>query len=224
MTRFTVMGDETVLNLAKKRLQTLRAKSYSLEKLAVRSIVKNVRFYLDIDDQLRQLISLPGVLREKILQTLTKRKNIDDNGKTEEIYDLVGIFPFLLSSRTRDIELNGIMSFVCPGRFKTKRYMDQEGTEVTTLKKATEYCVQLLEWIELLAPNVETLIIKQNNPFAKSQFIEGRFPTFLVNDVSNTFLRILLEMSFAQRNFKNFPFYFQTSRASRLNWINKTGF
>ncbi|CAB3375027.1 Hypothetical predicted protein [Cloeon dipterum] len=160
-----MVDDETVLNLAKKRLQTIRAKSYSLEKLAVRTLLKNIRFYLNSDGQLGQLKSLPGVLRDKILQTLIQRRNIDDNGKTEEINDLMGIFPFLLSSRTRCIELNGIMSFACPRRFKTKRYLDQEETDVTTLKKETECCVQLLQWIEALAPKVETLIIMKNNPF-----------------------------------------------------------
>ncbi|CAB3375028.1 Hypothetical predicted protein [Cloeon dipterum] len=162
----TVMDDETVLNLAKKRLQNLRAKNYSLEKLAVRTILKNVRFYLEIDDQLGQLKSLPGVLREKILQTLIMRKNIDDDGKAEVFKDLMGIFPYLLSSRTRYIELNGILSFVCPNR-------------IASLVKERECCAQLLEWIETLAPKVETLIIKQNYTFPEISYPLDNKPTVL---------------------------------------------
>ncbi|CAB3375025.1 Hypothetical predicted protein [Cloeon dipterum] len=167
------MDDETVLNLAKKRLQTIRAKSNSLEKLAVRSIVKNVGFYFNSHRQLRKLKRLPGVLREKILQKLIKRKNIDDNGKTEKFKALMGIFPFLLSSRTRYIELNGIMSFIYPAQFKPKHYLRNERTDFATLKKEAKCCIQILQWIETLAPKVETLIIKRNHPFARSPFFEG---------------------------------------------------
>ncbi|CAB3386930.1 Hypothetical predicted protein [Cloeon dipterum] len=115
---FRTRSTEDELQLiTRKRLQNLRLRSLGLQQLAVREISKQLTFYLTHPDELEKLTSLPGVLRDKILQVLMKKRCLHEQGEKREFKNLKAIFPLLLSPRTRYIELNGILSF-CPGRFK----------------------------------------------------------------------------------------------------------
>ncbi|CAB3389082.1 Hypothetical predicted protein [Cloeon dipterum] len=146
------MQDELQL-MTKKRLQNLRRRSLGLQQLAVREISKQLTFYRTHPDELEKLKSLPGVLRDKILQVLMRKRCLDVQEQEIEFENLKEIFPLLLSPRTRYIELNGILSF-CPDRYKNGKIV-----------KVTQWCVELLKQIEARAPQVETLIINRNNPF-----------------------------------------------------------
>ncbi|CAB3378514.1 Hypothetical predicted protein [Cloeon dipterum] len=142
-----------MLQLTEKRLQNLRRRSLGLQQLAVRVISKKLEFYRTHSDELEKLKGLPGVLREKILQVLMKKRCVNLLGRETEFENLKVVFPLLLSSRTRYIELNGILSF-CPDWFEDRK-----------IEKVTQCCVELLKQIEIRAPQVETLIIQRDNPF-----------------------------------------------------------
>ncbi|CAB3361356.1 Hypothetical predicted protein [Cloeon dipterum] len=154
------MAEVDKLHLTKKRLQNLRRRSLGLQQLAVRVISKQLTFYTSQPDEFEKLKSLPGVLRDKILQVLMKKKCLDMQGREREFENLKVVFPMLLSPRTHYIELNSILSF-CPDWFTD-----------SNVDKVTPWCVELLKHIETRAPRVETLIIKRNN---SSLYKEGPY-------------------------------------------------
>ncbi|CAB3386929.1 Hypothetical predicted protein [Cloeon dipterum] len=134
------------LQLTKKRLQNLRRRSFGLQQLTVRIILKQLTFYLTHPDELEKLKNLPGVLRDKILQVLMKKRCLDEQGEKMEFENLKAIFPLLLSPRTRYIELNGILSF-CPDRFIERK-----------IEKVTQWdSAEVVEEMPKLFPKVTSL-------------------------------------------------------------------
>ncbi|CAB3371386.1 Hypothetical predicted protein [Cloeon dipterum] len=138
-----------VLLLTKKRLQNLRRKRLGLEQLAVRVILKHLIFYLRHPKKLEKLTSLPGVLRDKILQVLMQKKCLKKQGEQMEFEIMIKFFSLLLSPRTRYIELNGILSF-CPDRYKNGKI-----EKVTQWDGAKE-----MEAMPILFPKVTCLMVK----------------------------------------------------------------
>ncbi|CAB3386931.1 Hypothetical predicted protein [Cloeon dipterum] len=208
----TTLSTEDALQLTKKRLQNLRRRRLGLQQLAVREISKQLTFYLTHPDELEKLKSLPGALRDKILQVLMKRKCFDKQGEKMEFENLKEFFPLLLSPRTRYIELNGILTF-CPGW-----YTDKES------KNVIKSCVELLKQIEARAPNVETLVINRNNPFDTDN--QGIDATLGNAEFNQDMVKSLLKMQNLNRLNVNVYFIQLTDvlkickNLSRLEYIN----
>ncbi|CAB3387383.1 Hypothetical predicted protein [Cloeon dipterum] len=159
--------------MTKKRLQNLRRKRFSLQQLAVRVISNQLTFYRKHHDELEKLKSLPGVLRDKILQALMKKRCMDNHQERKtEFENLKKVFPLLLSRRTRHIELNGILSF-CPDRFKDgkiekvtecDRYQDLNFPGTSNLRQIFLDVISensnVVEAMPTLFPKVTCLMIK----------------------------------------------------------------
>ncbi|CAB3388848.1 Hypothetical predicted protein [Cloeon dipterum] len=147
------MDDKEVLRLTKRKLKTMKLKKngLSLENVAVRVIIRNLIDYAKFPDKKDSLRKLPRVLREKLLQEMLRRKCIKGVRTEEKFKALMELFPILLSSRTRSIELNGILSY-SPNRYNYHSF-----------EETLTYCEELLYSAATLAPNINELIIQRNH-------------------------------------------------------------
>ncbi|CAB3382861.1 Hypothetical predicted protein [Cloeon dipterum] len=138
------MNDEEKLNMTERKLLNI-SRRCSLVEYSQRKIVKNLDFYQEHEQHGRKLKSLPVCLRDRLLRELTSLKF--DGGFWDSIQNFerkLKDFSFLLSFETKEIELDGLMSF-CP-----EEIIYQQLTRVVQMIAAD-------------APNVQSLMINGRN-------------------------------------------------------------
>ncbi|XP_065347395.1 uncharacterized protein LOC135944410 [Cloeon dipterum] len=130
------MDDSTRLELTKAKLLVLRRKNKSLLEIAAKNIVDNLNIYVEKE----QLKNLPFCMREAVLRELLSRRIIFPKEKlcATEFGKKLNGFTTLLHPQTRDIDLDGLMSF-CPS---------------TCIE---EVCTRVVQLIAARAPNVQSL-------------------------------------------------------------------
>ncbi|CAB3376623.1 Hypothetical predicted protein [Cloeon dipterum] len=138
------MDDATLLQMTKTRLSNLRLQESNLQKLALKCIVRNYRFYAKNQIQEQNLECLPKPLRNKVLEVLSNHLLISEPCSTPGEMNLrVAIFKRLVNSRTLKVDLTGFM-FCHKNRINLQKM----------LKK-------LLAVLVDNAPNLEELTIKE---------------------------------------------------------------
>ncbi|CAB3382857.1 Hypothetical predicted protein [Cloeon dipterum] len=157
------MNDEEKLELTKKKLLNI-SRRCSLVELSRRKIVKNLDFYKEHEEYGRRLKSLPVCLRDQVLRELTSLKFDGAFGDSKPNFEKkLQDFSFLLSSDTKEIDLDGLLSF-CPQKYLRGQLW------------------RVLQMIAAEAPNVQSLIINGRNSMANTYILLRNFSLYYTLD------------------------------------------